>query len=178
MRTQIRALALALAATALTAGAANAAIELQSYSFTATTPGPITSHSGSFVLAYDDVASTYALDSIDFRLDSFVFNSLNSGAVAPFTDAFAVGGTYEDGVTSMLGAGYDFVFLSQLQNKINSLLYKTPTDTSYHIANSVTLTRIDVPTPGAVPEPTTWALMILGFGAAGAALRRRRFAIA
>jgi hypothetical protein len=29
-------------------------------------------------------------------------------------------------------------------------------------------------TPGAVPEPTTWALMILGMGAAGAALRRRR----
>ena len=27
--------------------------------------------------------------------------------------------------------------------------------------------------PGAVPEPGTWALMILGFGAAGAALRRR-----
>ena len=25
-----------------------------------------------------------------------------------------------------------------------------------------------------VPEPTTWALMILGFGSAGAALRRRR----
>ena len=31
---------------------------------------------------------------------------------------------------------------------------------------------------GGVPEPTTWALMILGFGAAGAMLRRRRFAIA
>lgn len=29
-----------------------------------------------------------------------------------------------------------------------------------------------------VPEPTTWALMIMGFGAAGAALRRRRLAIA
>jgi len=28
----------------------------------------------------------------------------------------------------------------------------------------------------AVPEPTTWALMILGFGAAGASLRRRRVA--
>lgn len=27
---------------------------------------------------------------------------------------------------------------------------------------------------GAVPEPTTWALMIMGFGAAGAAMRRRR----
>jgi hypothetical protein len=31
---------------------------------------------------------------------------------------------------------------------------------------------------GAVPEPTTWAMMIAGFGLAGAALRRRRAAIA
>ncbi len=29
-------------------------------------------------------------------------------------------------------------------------------------------------TTGGVPEPATWGLMILGFGAAGAALRRRR----
>jgi hypothetical protein len=26
----------------------------------------------------------------------------------------------------------------------------------------------------AVPEPSTWAMMLLGFGAAGVALRRRR----
>ena len=30
----------------------------------------------------------------------------------------------------------------------------------------------------AVPEPATWALMIMGFGLAGAGLRRRRTAIA
>lgn len=30
------------------------------------------------------------------------------------------------------------------------------------------------PPTGGVPEPATWALMILGFGAAGAAIRRRR----
>lgn len=28
--------------------------------------------------------------------------------------------------------------------------------------------------PGAVPEPATWAMMLLGFGAIGAAMRRRR----
>ncbi|MGI4875962.1 MAG: PEPxxWA-CTERM sorting domain-containing protein, partial [Janthinobacterium lividum] len=33
-----------------------------------------------------------------------------------------------------------------------------------------------VPVPG-VPEPTSWALMIAGFGAVGAAARRRRVAL-
>ena len=33
-------------------------------------------------------------------------------------------------------------------------------------------------TAGVVPEPATWAMMILGLGAAGAVLRRRRIAVA
>ncbi|MEW5686450.1 MAG: PEPxxWA-CTERM sorting domain-containing protein [Pseudomonadota bacterium] len=43
---------------------------------------------------------------------------------------------------------------------------------------SIRLTRVEEPGPGGVPEPSTWALMILGFGAAGAGLRRRRAALA
>jgi hypothetical protein len=35
-----------------------------------------------------------------------------------------------------------------------------------------------VPTDAPVPEPATWAMMLLGFGAAGAILRRRRVAVA
>jgi len=32
--------------------------------------------------------------------------------------------------------------------------------------------------PGAVPEPATWAMMILGFGAAGSMIRRRKAVVA
>lgn len=35
-------------------------------------------------------------------------------------------------------------------------------------------TALAPPPPGAVPEPATWAMMILGFGGVGATLRRRR----
>jgi hypothetical protein len=38
--------------------------------------------------------------------------------------------------------------------------------------------NLDVTGGGGVPEPASWALMILGFGAAGAALRRRRTVLA
>ena len=34
--------------------------------------------------------------------------------------------------------------------------------------------RVAVPIPGGVPEPASWALMIMGFGGVGALVRRRR----
>ena len=47
-----------------------------------------------------------------------------------------------------------------------------------HVAYSdFLITRVETvlrPQAGAVPEPSSWALMIVGFGAAGAMLRRRR----
>jgi hypothetical protein len=43
----------------------------------------------------------------------------------------------------------------------------------------VTITGITTQPPGigdgAVPEPSTWAMMLIGFGAVGFAMRRRRF---
>lgn len=40
------------------------------------------------------------------------------------------------------------------------------------------LTVSGAPDAGGVPEPSTWALMIAGFGLAGTGLRRRRLAVA
>jgi hypothetical protein len=41
-------------------------------------------------------------------------------------------------------------------------------------ANSIRQVRINLAENGAVPEPATWAMMLLGFGAVGAAMRRSR----
>lgn len=38
--------------------------------------------------------------------------------------------------------------------------------------------QIGTPNGGAVPEPATWAMMIIGFGAAGSVIRRRKAVIA
>ena len=45
------------------------------------------------------------------------------------------------------------------------------------IVNTTGAPTVDPGAVGAVPEPATWALMMLGFGAAGAALRRRSTSI-
>jgi len=40
--------------------------------------------------------------------------------------------------------------------------------------NEFILVRLDAPLIGAVPEPATWALMLVGFGLVGGSLRARR----
>jgi hypothetical protein len=53
------------------------------------------------------------------------------------------------------------------------------TGAGYFAMDNVSLAVGDaVIPPGGVPEPNTWALMILGFGGAGVALRRRRMLLA
>lgn len=55
-----------------------------------------------------------------------------------------------------------------------------PTGLTYSSASGAFLTANTTPTtptqPGGVPEPATWGMMILGFGAIGASLRRRKVA--
>ena len=57
-------------------------------------------------------------------------------------------------------------------------LHLITSDTAFQVADTPWATQIVVNaiggTGGAVPEPASWALMIGGFGMAGAALRRRR----
>lgn len=67
--------------------------------------------------------------------------------------------------------GTDFAFLQ------DQLLGTTGIRTTRLTAERFTVRQVF---PASVPEPTTWAMMVLGFGAAGYALRRRtlRFRLA
>lgn len=53
----------------------------------------------------------------------------------------------------------------------------TPSYYRYRVAKTTELSvRLAAPVAAPVPEPSAWALLVLGFGALGAAMRRRRWA--
>lgn len=68
-----------------------------------------------------------------------------------------------------LGSGYTTLNGSSLGN-IDRLVFDGVGGGGGFVLDNLTL---NAPGAGAVPEPTTWALLILGFGAVGAGMRRR-----
>ena len=60
-------------------------------------------------------------------------------------------------------------------------LHVITADTAYQVVNTAWGSQLMSNAVGggtaAIPEPTTWAMMISGFGLAGAALRRRRVSV-
>jgi len=104
-----------------------------------------------------------ATASLDGSANDFFFSDALLGtAVAPRNYYYAngidglsgaVSGVTDDGITGLFGAS-------------TALSPGTP----------LTITRVEASPsvqPGAVPEPASWALMLLGFGTVGYAMRRR-----
>jgi hypothetical protein len=79
-------------------------------------------------------------------------------------------------------AGHDRIVLAYQGGDENIFLFfpvGTFSQAGVHFGESsarLSVTVVSDPVPEPVPEPATWALMILGFGAAGAAVRRARAA--
>jgi len=128
--------------------------------------------SGTMSIDFDDVALTTSLSALNFTLTggSTTFDLLNAGYASGLLGGNVSG---VDVVSSFAGEDDFFTFLS-LSSPLGAHF------TSYFIAGNQgisegTLTVALAPpnTPG-VPEPTTWAMMLLGFGAIGLTIRRRR----
>ena len=104
-----------------------------------------------------------------FDLISFDFADIvNAGTRSSNQIAF----TYGDGKTDFMNVTSDnLVGLETLQlnrNGLKSISIAADSREWWQIDN------FTVGSAGAVPEPATWAMMILGFGGVGATLRRRR----
>jgi len=121
--------------------------------------------SGTFSLDFD--GTNYSLSALDLFLGT-QFTTVNT-ALAPNKAGLQIGGDAGGGALNFTDTEPDFAigFLPDLTSQTDNLLFAQGGD-------QFALVTVDqVPPPG-VPEPSTWAMMLLGFGAIGVSVRHRR----
>lgn len=167
----------AASALALMVSAPAAAAEFYTFDFTALTPGtPITSHNGSFILKLD--GSSLTLAAVDFSVGSTVFDTTNTGTLLDFYQN--IGGTFfgvEFGASGFDDFDLRLDFADPLDPTTFSPIdfwYTTVGYDNVAFAFDQNLTVTLIRTSSSIPESSTWALMLLGFGCAGMAIRYRR----
>jgi hypothetical protein len=151
------------------------------------------SSSASQVIDLSSGASTIDLGGVGFDLSAYLggFASQNDNAVLTisFLDAVSavLGGAALGPVTAAdRGSQTGLLFRSTSgfvpigARSVNVNLQMTRTEGSYNdgYADNLSLILRGQDVGGGVPEPSAWALMLLGFGGLGAAMRRRRTAAA
>lgn len=102
-----------------------------------------------------------------YTLPSTVNLSINSGAIQSFTNASTAGTGPGNGINFQL---FSTTFAATGSSTSIAFSNGTAVGDNYAGLDDVALT--------AVPEPATWAMMILGFLGMGATLRQRRRALA
>ncbi|UTW55728.1 PEPxxWA-CTERM sorting domain-containing protein [Kordiimonas sp. SCSIO 12610] len=154
---------------------------------------------GAFVtLTYTDVTDTTGVVEIDgtvvrnsdnnsFRLN-YTFEANRLGLPGdPFNGFKAVDGTSSGTLFGVLDGGGDFTFEGKSNGSYFGLLafdgHRLPNDSSTGVFRGWVVDK-DRPccndflvTVGAIPEPATWLMMIIGFSVVGIAVQRRRKAL-
>jgi len=175
---------------ATTGSAAQAAQILDSYTVQAYKGSQLVL-SGSFSILHDDPASvsvywqTATLQSVNLTRGSTTFTLANTGLfknTSPISysdrdlyQLYGIVGTGLGAGTGVGGATDDFsLTFNPYAGTVANLLYANANPAiGGTFADRVVLTLATA----AAPEPAAWAMMVLGFGLAGAAMRRRvRFA--
>jgi PEP-CTERM motif len=175
-----KSLLLALAAGSLTASNANAALVNRTYNVTGTniqnitgsTPSPFTSINLSFTVSFDPLVQVLnqtaglTLNSTNLPLNSgFAF------AFIPTNNNRLVVGGLTNGVFGIAVGNSDFTLdLSSATGPFPTVsVFQFSTTANPGNAYRAFSNTVTVP----VPEPASWALMIVGFGLVGGAMRNR-----
>ncbi|WP_293903897.1 PEPxxWA-CTERM sorting domain-containing protein [Phenylobacterium sp.] len=133
-------------------------LNLTGTSFTITAPGAYTLFDAAFLVGFtgsdsNGVSGGVLANSGVFGGSPAVFNVNYSIAIGSSVDSIVLGGN------SFTAGGYRYA--------IDTLTLSSD-------GSSPATGRLTANVTAAVPEPAAWSLMILGFGATGATLRRRR----
>jgi hypothetical protein len=182
MRSKFWAAAAGAALVVSLAGSAAAATITKTFSFAGTgfvgfvfgTPAPIDPLIGSVTVTFDPTlfssneTSGITLNSLNFSLGSAISFNYN-----PWLDQIAFGGANVS--TIAVAPGTDDFALDIRHASSATPEYFTAIYTRAATPREVWAGTLSAHTPSvAVPEPAVWSLMILGFGASGAMLRRGR----
>lgn len=144
---------------------------------TASIPGSGTGFTNVFLNSYPDAASIPAADAFSFSFGSRVFTLADDPMAMVQYNNGNFNGFVFNTTFSFEGANYLFSLNGGSLKVVSEAdPFGQPYINGYiNIGNSsLTGSTPYTPTAGAVPEPTTWALMILGFAAVGGAMRSRR----
>lgn len=152
------------------------------YNFTSTTEALLVQNaSGQADVASGDADG--ALQQISFNIvggaaSLITFNLVPLGPQATITDAQSVvvqiAGQAPVTISGLAPNGQNFFGIrATAGEQITGLSFGnfTPTGSGIQALNQV---RLNFTTAAAVPEPGTWAMMLLGFGVVGSSMRRRR----
>jgi hypothetical protein len=109
----------------------------------------------------------------NYSIGSTSFDMSNTA----FDGSVRIGGAI-NGIDTVAGSTDDFLFqfipFQPSGFLIISPSYLSVATSPIIFSTSLSLTAKDPDVQNPVPEPSTWAMMLLGFGAAGFAFRRRR----
>ncbi|MHA6723269.1 PEPxxWA-CTERM sorting domain-containing protein [Sphingomonas sp. RS2018] len=186
MKTSIK-LAVALAISTVITGAANAAVFTKNYVLTTNydfsdfrDAAPYTTVVQKFTLSFDP---SLAIKPLVTNYESDTAGILSMAPTS--TDARVSGNIVYLQMNAAVGRDrYTYQFTTDLMGnpiRMESSFYSL--DGSWFTAHSGVIALapapvVTAPTTGAVPEPTTWAMMIAGFGLIGGAMRRRKATLA
>lgn len=125
--------------------------------------------SGTMTLDYD--GSVYSLDALNLTLGTATFTAADAllGPSSPPLDILRTTDFFGGCIVTPSTNGFCFSFDPSLASQSVTVDWSnTALADVQH--GSLTITQV----AGAVPEPASWAMLLLGLGAAGVVLRRRR----
>ena len=168
-------LGMVIAASAATADAAIVNLRLKITASDFTGAAPVNPVMGDFTFSFDNAAS---FDSTDIGLTVNSFNlphGVKFSYIAGAPDLmFLSDGAYLEGCGATSGLNQFCTSISKVSTapKIGSFYYSSVAAPGIWEASTI---ELEAAFGGAaVPEPSTWAMMIGGFAMIGAAIRRRR----